>query len=105
VLAYSVTLRRREIGIRIAIGAEPRRVARDVVRQGLQMTVLGVVIGLGCAFALTRFMTSFIFGISPTDVYTFVLVPVLLAVISVIASYVPAIRAARIDPIEALREE
>nr|MDQ2950480.1 FtsX-like permease family protein [Acidobacteriota bacterium] len=105
VLAYSVTLRRREIGIRIAIGAEPRRVARDVVKQGFLMTALGVVIGLGCAFALTRFMTSLIFGISATDPYTFVLVPLLLAIISVIASYVPAARAARIDPIEALREE
>jgi putative ABC transport system permease protein len=105
VLAYLVTLRTREIGIRMALGAEAREVAALVVKQGLRITLIGIVIGLAGAFALTRFMASLIYGISTTDVLTFVFVPVILIAISVAASYLPAFRAARIDPIEALRTE
>ena len=105
VLAYSVTLRTREIGIRIALGAEPRKVARLILRQGFQLSLIGIFIGLACAFALTRFMQSLILGVSAIDPATFVLTPVVLALISLLASYAPAYRAARIDPIDALRQE
>jgi putative ABC transport system permease protein len=105
VLAYSVSLRTREISIRIALGAEPQKVARFVVSQGLQLTLIGVALGLAGAFALTHFMQSLIYGVSAMDPVTFVLVSLLLIFVSVAASYVPARRAARIDPIEALRVE
>jgi putative ABC transport system permease protein len=105
VLAYSVTLRTREIGIRMALGAEPGRVAIFILKQGLGMALIGIASGLCGALALTRFMQSLIFGVSPTDVPTFAAVAVLLVLISALASYVPAARAARVDPIQALRAE
>lgn len=105
VLAYSVTLRTREIGIRMALGAEPGNVARLVLKQGLMIAVAGIAAGLCGAFALTRFMRSLIFGVSTSDPLTLVAVSVLLALISVAASYLPALRAARVDPIQALRAE
>jgi putative ABC transport system permease protein len=105
VLAYSVSLRTREISIRVALGAEPRKVARFVVNQGLKLTLVGVVLGLAGAFALTQFIQSLIYGVSAMDPVTFVAVPFLLVVVAVAASYLPARRASRIDPIEALRVE
>lgn len=105
VLAYSVTLRTREIGVRVALGAEPHKIIRLVVKQGFRLTIVGIVIGLTGAFMLTRFMQSIIFGISTTDPGTFVLVTCVLALVSVLASYLPARRAARIDPVQALRVE
>lgn len=105
VLAYSVTLRTREIGIRMALGAQPGAVTALIVRQGAGMTLIGIAIGLCGAFALTRFMQSLIFRVSPIDAPTFVAVSLLLIAVSIVASYIPALRAARIDPIEALRVE
>jgi putative ABC transport system permease protein len=105
VLAYSVTLRAREIGIRVALGADPRNVALFVLRQALRLTFIGVGIGIAGALVLTRFMQSLIFGISATDPATFAFVTLILIVVAVVASYVPARRAAQIDPVEALRVE
>jgi putative ABC transport system permease protein len=105
VLAYAVSLRSREIGIRVALGAEPSSVAGLILRQGLALTLIGLATGLAGAFALTRFMQSLIFGVSAFDVSTFAEVSVLLIAVSLLASFVPARRAARIDPMEALRSE
>jgi predicted permease len=105
VLAYTVTLRTREIGIRVAVGAEPKDVARYVMRSGVVLSLVGICIGLAAAFALTRFMSSLIYGISAYDPLTFAIVPCVLIAVAVVASYAPAIRAAKIDPIEALRVE
>ena len=105
VLAFAVTLRTREIGVRVALGAEPKRVAAMVLRQGIGLTMLGVVVGLGGAFALTRFMQSLIFGISAFDATTFILVSGLLSAIALLASCLPARRASLISPMEALRSE
>jgi predicted permease len=105
VLAYSVSLRTREIGVRVAVGAGPRSVARLVVGQGLALTLIGVAVGLAGAFALTRLMASLVFGVSATDPFTFAAVALLLIAVAVAASYLPARRAARIDPMEALRAE
>jgi len=105
VLAYSVSLRTREIGVRVAVGADPRSVARLVVGQGLALTLIGVAVGLAGAFALTRLMASLVFGVSATDPFTFAAVALLLGAVAVAASYLPARRAARIDPMEALRAE
>jgi putative ABC transport system permease protein len=105
VLAYTVTQRMREIGIRIALGASARNVAGLVLRQGLLLALAGVVIGGGAAFALTRWMESLIFGVSPTDPVTFSAVSTLLVAIALAASYVPARRAVRLDPMRSLRIE
>ncbi len=105
VLAYSVTLRTKEIGIRVALGADPRSVAVFVMRQALQWTVTGVAIGIAGALMLTRFMQSLLFGINAADPSTFVSVALLLIVVAAVASYLPARRASHINPLEALRVE
>ncbi len=105
VMAYSVAQRTHEIGIRMALGAERNRVVRLVVRQGLTIALLGVAGGLAGAWLLTRYLQTLLFGVSPTDPATFILLPVLLCAVSAVASYIPARRAATVDPIMALRYE
>ena len=105
VLAFGVSRRTREIGIRFALGAHPREVLRLVVRQGMQLVIAGILLGIAGALALTRLMASLLYGVSPTDPATFVAVSVFLAMVALIACYVPARRAMRVDPIVALRTE
>ena len=105
VLAYLVTLRTRELGIRVALGAGSSDVLRLVVGQGLRMTGLGIGIGLAGALLLTRLMQSLVFGISTSDPATFAAVGVTLALGALLASYVPARRATKVDPMQALRTE
>jgi predicted permease len=105
VLAYLVTLRTRELGIRVALGASSREVLRLVVGHGLRMTGLGVGIGLAGALLLTRLMQSLVFGVSTTDPVTFVAVVATLAGAALLASYLPAHRATKVDPMQALRTE
>jgi len=105
VMAYSVNQRTRELGIRMALGASRSDVLRLVVLQAVRLTLIGVVIGLAASFAASRLIASMLFDVSPTDIVTFVAVPVLLAVSALAASYLPALRATRIDPMVALRYE
>lgn len=105
VLAYLVTLRTRELGIRVALGAEKSDVLRLVVAHGLRMTGLGVAIGLAGALLLTRLMQSLVFGVSTSDPVTFAAVVVTLVAAALLASYLPAYRATKVDPMQALRTE
>ena len=105
VLSYTVTQRARELGIRLALGAAPRAVRRLVVAQGLALVMLGTAIGLVCAFALVRFMSTLLYGVEPTDPVTFAAVAVALMAVGALASYLPARRATRLDPVIALRME
>jgi putative ABC transport system permease protein len=105
VLSYAVTQRSREIGIRMALGATASSVIRMIVGRGLALTGIGLVIGLISAWAATRAMKNLLYGVAATDPLTFGSVAALLALIALIASYAPARRASRVDPIVVLREE
>ena len=105
VISYTVSQRRREIGIRLALGAQPGELKTMFVRHGLAMAGTGVLIGLGSAAILMRLMKSLLFGISPLDPLTYASVPIVLVAAAVLASYLPARRAAAVDPTEALRAE
>lgn len=105
VMAYSVSQRTRELGIRMALGADRSDVLRMVVLQGLRLIVVGVVAGLVVSIAASRLIASLLYSVSPTDLTTFVAVPLLLAIAALGASYLPALRATRIDPMVALRYE
>jgi len=104
-IAYSVTQRTQELGIRIALGAQRRDVLRLVLAQGTRLTFLGVAIGLFAALALSRLLSTLLFAVSATDPLTFAGVATLLAVVALLACFIPARRATRVDPIVALRYE
>jgi putative ABC transport system permease protein len=105
VMNYSVALRTREIGLRLAIGAQPRQVLLLVLKQGMILTAVGVALGLIAAFALTRLLTGLLFGVEAVDAITFTTISLLLVIVSLLACYLPARRAMRIDPMTALRYE
>jgi predicted permease len=105
VMAYSVSQRAHELGIRIAIGASPRDILRLVLGQGVRLTLIGAVVGLVASLVVTRALASWVYGVSVTDPLTFIAVPVVLAGVAILACYIPARRAMRVDPIIALRYE
>jgi ABC-type antimicrobial peptide transport system permease subunit len=104
-ISYVVGHETKEIGIRLAVGAEPADVVRLFLRRGLMLAAVGVVIGFAAAFALTRAMAGLLFGVKPHDPLTFSAVGLCLTAITLFASYVPARKAACADPVEALRSE
>jgi len=104
-LAYSVVQRKRELGLRLALGAEPRDLRRLVVASGVKLTLLGAAFGIACAFGVARLISSLLFGITSTDAWTFAGVCLLLIFATLPATYIPAFRATRVDPMESLRCE
>ena len=105
VISYAVSQRRREIGIRAALGAQQGELKRMFVRHGLALAGVGVAIGLGAAAGLTRLMSTLLYGITPLDPMTYAVVPVILVIATVLASYLPARRAVSVDPVEGLKSE
>jgi putative ABC transport system permease protein len=105
VMSYSVTQRTHELGIRVALGASSKDVVRLVVGQGMGLAVAGVGIGVAASLALTRVMESLLYGVSATDPVTYVVISLVLGVVAVMASVIPARRASKVDPMVALRYE
>jgi ABC-type antimicrobial peptide transport system permease subunit len=104
-MAYLVAQRRQEIGIRMALGAHRSDVLRLVVGQGLKLTLIGVAIGNAAALGLTRFLSSLLYEVQPTDRITFIAVSLILTLIALLASYIPSRRATKVDPMVVLRYE
>jgi putative ABC transport system permease protein len=104
-MSYSVSRRTHEIGLRMALGAQPGDVVKVVVGQAMALAIIGASAGLVGALALGRFMSSFLYGVQPSDPLTFVAMAVVLGAVALAASYIPARRATRIDPLLALRHE
>jgi ABC-type antimicrobial peptide transport system permease subunit len=105
VLAYAVAQRRREVGIRLALGAQPRTVKRMFVYRGMMLSGVGIALGAAAAAGLTRSMASLLFGVTPVDGATFAAAAGVLVIAALAASYIPARRAAAVDPVETLRGE
>jgi len=105
VVAFAVSRRTYELGIRIALGAQRKDVLKLVLKRGLTLIVIGLAIGMGGALVLTRVLSSLLYGVTPTDPVTFVAVSLLLTAVGLIASYIPARRATKVDPMIALRYE
>jgi putative ABC transport system permease protein len=105
VISYSVAGRTREIGVRVALGAERSEITRLILGEGVRPVVLGVVVGLAGAWFSTRLVESMLYDVEPTDPLTFSTIPIVLLVVGVVATLIPALRATRIAPTEALREE
>jgi putative ABC transport system permease protein len=104
-MAYSVEQRTQEIGIRLALGADSERVRTMVIVQGMRLAIVGVAVGLVAAFGLARMISTFLFGVTAADPLVFVAAPVVLTIVALIAALIPAVRASRVEPIEALRYE
>jgi putative ABC transport system permease protein len=105
VLSYSISQRRHEIGIRLALGAQASDILKMVLRQAALLTLVGLAFGLVSAYILTRFMRSILISVEPLDVTTFLVIPLILVLVALIASSIPARRATRVDPMVALRYE
>jgi ABC-type antimicrobial peptide transport system permease subunit len=105
IVSQSVLQRRKEIGIRIALGATPGKITGDTMREGIILVVIGAVIGLVCGLALTRLIKSMLFGVTTTDASVLIAVPLLLVFVAALATLLPSVRAALTDPLAALRFE
>lgn len=104
-MSYSVAQRMHEIGIRMALGARPAGVLQMTVKQGLKPVSIGMMLGLAAAFLLTRLLASLLYGISATDPITFLGISLVLLAVAILASYIPGLRATKVDPITALRAQ
>ena len=104
-MSYAVDQRMQEIGIRMALGADQRKIMSMVLGQGLRLAVVGTALGLAGAYGLTRLLANFLFGVKPSDPLTFSIVAVILIVVTLLAAFVPTKKAMRVDPVLALRQE
>jgi len=104
-MAYSVQQRTQEMGVRMALGADPSAIRKLVVGQGIRLTLVGVAVGIAAAFGLTRLIASILFGVKPWDPAVFIAAPLILSAVALLAVWLPATRASKLDPMQALRVE